>query len=187
MSVLENFLSGAPDGTASTLAALACAECLTDRVASEIYEKVPVPGLKTEEFLHAFKYSSLTEPRNDGEWSLDPELRDELVRSNILSQDMKQSVHRHLLKLGTNTDLGNEAGKTIPEYLFLDVGRAYHLAGSGEIDAALEHYNRARSGTTGNNSPTGEQWLAAKLQKEQEQTDVIPSSHCDQDKKSTPC
>ena len=174
MSVLENFLSGTPDGTGATLAALACAECLTDRVAYEILETASVPKSGAEEFLSAFECSALTEPRNGGEWSLDPELRNELVHSNLLSPDMKTSVHRHLLEIGSNTDLSDEAGKTIPTYLFSDAGRAYHLAGSGNIDAALEIYNRIASGITEKDSLTGMQWLAAKLRDEQEQTGIIP-------------
>ena len=178
MSILENFLSNTPEGTGATLAALACAECLTDRVANEIYEKAPTPGLTAEEFLHPFKYSGLTEPRNGGEWSLDPELRNELVHSNLLSPDIKTSVHDHLLELGSNTDLSDEAGKTIPTYLFSDAGRAYHLAGSGNIDTALELYNRIASGIGAEkNLLTGTQWLAGKLRNEQEQTGVIPPHH----------
>ena len=187
MSVLKNFLSGAPGGTGPTLAALACAECLTDKIAHDIYKKVPVPGLSAEQFLSLFKYSGLTEPRNGGEWSIDREFRDELVHSDLLSRDLKQSVHRHLLDLAENADLSDEAGKTIPEYLLLEVGHAYHLAGSGDLDAAMKHYNRAMSGTTGKDSPNGAQWLATKLREEQEQADVIPSGHCDQDRDSTHC
>ena len=168
MSVLDDFLQGAPDGVGPALAALACAESLTDKVAHEIYEKVPVPGLTAEQFVSAFKYSGLTEPRNS-EWNLDHELRDELVRSSFLSSDAKHSVHRYLADLGEKTDLRGEAGRTIPTYLFSEAGLAYHLAGSGNTSAALEHYSRAAQGPF-----NGAQWLGAKLVKEQEQTGVIP-------------
>lgn len=67
MSLLAAFLEGSAQGTAETLAALACAESLTDVVAIGIYEKVPVADLSAEDFISAFKYSGLTEPRNSEE------------------------------------------------------------------------------------------------------------------------
>jgi len=167
MSILDDFLQDAPAGVGSTLAALACAESLTDEVAGEIYMKVPVPGLSAEQFLSAFKYSGLTEPRNS-EWNLNHELRDELVRSDLLSSGTKHSVHRYLAKLGENTNLRDMAGKTVPTYLFSEAGLAYHSAGAGKIDDALEHYSRASLGPF-----NGAQWLGAKLVEEQEQTGIL--------------
>ncbi len=168
MSVLDDFLAGAPDGVAPTLAALACAESLTDDVARAIYKKVPVPGLDAEQFLSAFKYSGLTEPRNS-EWNLNHELRFELVRSNFLPADAKHSVHRYLAELGAKADFHETAGRTVPTYLFSEAGIAYHLAGAGKVEAALDHYSRASRGPF-----NGAQWLGAKLVEEQEETGVIP-------------
>ena len=168
MSVLDEFLDGAPDGVGPTLAALACAESLTDEVAREIYERVPVPGLDAEQFLSAFKYSGLTEPRNS-EWNLNHELRDELVRSEFLSSEVKHAVHGYLAELGKKDDLRDQAGRTVPTYLFSEAGIAYHLAGAGHPEDALEHYSRASLGPF-----NGAQWLGAKLVEEQEQTGVIP-------------
>ncbi len=168
MGVLEDFLSGAPDGVGPTLAALACAESLTDDVARAIYKTVPVPGLDADQFLSAFKYSGLTEPRNS-EWNLNHELRDELVRSDFLPSDAKHSVHRYLAELGEKADFRETAGRTVPTYLFSEAGLAYHLAGAGNTEAALEYYSRASRG-----SFNGAQWLGAKFVEEQEETGVIP-------------
>ncbi|MDF0599149.1 tetratricopeptide repeat protein [Psychromarinibacter sp. C21-152] len=166
--MLDDFLAGAPDGVGPTLAALACAESLTDDVARAIYKTVPVPGLDAEQFLSAFKYSGLTEPRNS-EWNLNHELRDELVRSDFLPSDEKHSVHRYLAELGEKADFRETAGRTVPTYLFSEAGLAYHLAGAGKTEAALEHYSRASLGPF-----NGAQWLGAKLVEEQEETGVIP-------------
>ena len=168
MSVLDDFLSGAPDGVGPTLAALACAESLTDDVARAIYKNVPVPGLNADQFLSAFKYSGLTEPRNS-EWNLNHELRDELVRADFLPEDAKHSVHRYLAELGQKADYHETAGRTVPTYLFSEAGLAYHLAGAGNAEAALEHYSRASLGPF-----NGAQWLGAKLVEEQEETGIIP-------------
>jgi len=168
VTVLDDFLQDVPDGVGKTLAALACAESLTDEVARVIYRKVPVPGLSAEQFLSAFKYSGLTEPRNS-EWNLNGELRNELVRSKYLPSDARRSVHRYLMGLGSRADLRHEAGRTVPTYLFSEAGLAYHLAGSGDTAAALEHYGRASLGPF-----NGAQWLGAKLVEEQEQTGAIP-------------
>ena len=168
MSVLDDFISGAPDGVGQTLAALACAESLTDDVARAIYKTVPVPGLDADQFLSAFKYSGLTEPRNS-EWNLNHELRDELVRSDFLNSDVKHSVHRYLAELGQKADYHDTAGRTVPTYLFSEAGLAYHMAGAGNTEAALEHYSRASLGPF-----NGAQWLGAKLVEEQEETRVIP-------------
>ena len=178
MNQLENFLADTPEGTGETLAALACAECLTDRVAGGIYELVPVLGLTAQEFLPLFKQCGLTEPRNGGEWNIEPDFRDELIRSDYLSQEKKQTVHRYLLGLTENACPDDEKGKTIPSYLFVEAGRAYHLAGSGNTDAAIRQYNQAMLETTEEDSLNGAQWLARKLRKEQEQTGVIPSGYC---------
>lgn len=168
MSLLDEFLQGAPDGVGPTLAALACAESLTDDVAREIYEQVPVPRLSADQFLSAFKYSGLTEPRNS-EWNLNHQIRDELVRSDFLTMGAKRSVHRYLAELGGKADFWTVAGRTVPTYLFSEAGLAYHLAGAGDTDAALEHYSRASLGPF-----NGAQWLGARFVEEQEQTGVIP-------------
>ncbi|MCF3974818.1 tetratricopeptide repeat protein [Paracoccus salsus] len=166
--MLDDFLEGAPDGVGPTLAALACAESLTDDVARAIFKTVPVPGLDAEQFLSAFKYSGLTEPRNS-EWNLNHELRDELVRSDFLPSESKQSVHGYLVELGQKADAGETAGRTVPTYLFSEAGIAYHLAGAGDTEAALEHYSRASLGPF-----NGAQWLGAKFVEEQEETGVMP-------------
>ncbi|MGJ4962955.1 hypothetical protein, partial [Bradyrhizobium sp. HKCCYLRH3061] len=168
MSILSQFLDMAPKGTATTLAALACAESLTDQVAFAIYRRFPLPELAPEDFLSAFKYSGLTEPRNS-EWNLIAPLREELVESGILPEQARKSVHSLLLELGENQQNRKKAGKEIPSYLFTEAGVAYHLAGAGNIDGSLEHYSRASEGAF-----TGAQWLGARLAEEQERTGVIP-------------
>jgi tetratricopeptide (TPR) repeat protein len=168
MSLLTDFVEKAPHGTAGALAALACAESLTDRVALAIYEQAPVPGLKAEDFLGAFKYSGLTEPRNS-EWNLAPALREELVASQVLNSNVKKDVHRLLLSLGQDGENRKKAGSEIPAYLFTEAGTAYHLAGVGDVAGALEHYSAVSRGAF-----NGAQWLGAKLADEQERTQVIP-------------
>ena len=169
MSLLRDFLEVAPPGTAETLAALACAESLTDSVALAIYERVSVPGLSAENFVFAFKYSGLTEPRNS-EWNLAPALRQELVSECVLAVDASKAVHRMLLSLAENGENRKRAGTEVPSYLFTEAGLAYHLAGAGELEEALKHYSEASKGAF-----TGAQWLGANLAEEQERVGVIPA------------
>jgi tetratricopeptide (TPR) repeat protein len=168
MSLLQEFIQAAPPGTEEALAALACAESLTDGVAIAIYERVPVPGLDAEDFISAFKYSGLTEPRNS-EWNLAPALRRELVVSPTLDTGARQTVHQLLLELGRDDSNRARAGSQVPAYLFTPAGLAYHFAGSGDLDHAMALYSEASKGGF-----TGAQWLGAKLAEEQEQNGVIP-------------
>lgn len=168
MSLLRDFLKLAPEGAEHALAALACAESLTDDIALAIYRQVPVPGIAAGDFVAAFKYSGLTQPRNS-EWSLMPSLRQELVESPALSAADRQAVHGFLLSVGRNGDR-QKAGSDIPSYLFTGAGAAYHLAGAGRVDQALEAYGDVSRGRV-----TGEQWLGARLAQEQERTGVIPA------------
>ncbi|NHN92744.1 tetratricopeptide repeat protein [Acetobacter sicerae] len=169
MSRLSSFLDGAPEGTATTLAALACAESLTDAVALAIYQKVPVPGLSAEKFIAGFKYSGLTEPRNS-EWNLLPALREELVgKKRLLPKATGEEIHKDLLALGQVEANRQRAGTEIPSYLFTEAGQAYHFAGTGAVQTALEHYSAASRGPF-----NGAQWLGAKLAAEQERNHVIP-------------
>lgn len=168
MSRLSSFLDGAPDGTRETLAALACAESLTDQVALEICRLVPVRFLSPEDFVAGFKYCGLTEPRNS-EWNLAPALREELVLGNILPQQASRRVHAYLLSLGQAEENRRRAGSEIPSYLFTDAGQAYHLAGTGDVESALKRYS-----ATWQAPFNGAQWLGAKLAAEQERTKAIP-------------
>ena len=168
MSLVSRFLAHAPDGTARVLAALARAESLTDKVASEIYERVPIPGLDAADFVAVFKYSGLTEPRNS-EWNLIPSVREELIERVKLARGAEISIHDYLLLLGQVEENRAKAGSEIPSYLFTEAGKAYHLAGAGKISEALHHYSNASRGPF-----SGAQWLAAKLATEQEKTKVIP-------------
>lgn len=168
MNLLREFLKDAPPGTSSSLAALACAESLTDSVAVAIYKWAPLPGLSAEEFVSAFKYSGLTEPRNS-EWNLVPELRQDLITLNVLDQGIKESVHHFLLTLGQNKAKQAKAGSEVPSYLFTVAGKAYHAAGAGDLDTALRYYSDTSRGRL-----TGTQWLGAKLAEEQERVGVLP-------------
>jgi tetratricopeptide (TPR) repeat protein len=168
MSVLREFLEAAPPGTEEALAALACAESLTDSVALAIYNRVPVDGLTGEDFVSAFKYSGLTEPRNS-EWNLAPALRQELLTSQALEADAKRAVHELLSWIAQDDAKRTRAGSEVPSYLFTEAGLAYHLAGAGDLEAGLKHYSEASRGGS-----TGAQWLGAKLAEEQERTGVIP-------------
>jgi tetratricopeptide (TPR) repeat protein len=171
MSLLNAFLEAAPPGTARALAALACAESLTDSVALAIYEQAPAPGLAADDFVSAFKYSGLTEPRNS-EWNLAPTLRRELIASPELETEARQAVHQLLLSLGLDDANRPKAGADVPSYLFTEAGRAYHFAGTGNLNEAFEHYSEASKGGF-----TGAQWLGAKLAEEQERNGVIPEGH----------
>lgn len=168
MSRLSSFLDGAPEGTAITLTALACAESLTDQVALDICKMFLVRGLSPEEFVSGFKYCGLTEPRNS-EWNLTPALREELIDGKLLPKDASTAVHSYLLSLGQTENNRQRAGSEIPSYLFTNAGQAYHLAGVGETEAALKQYSAASTGPF-----NGAQWLGAKLATEQERTKVIP-------------
>jgi len=169
MSLLDEFLEFAPPGSAVTLAALACAESLTDAVAMAIYARVPIDHLTPEEFVSAFKYSGLTEPRNS-EWNLSSALRKELVTANALAQGQKRAVHELLLSLGQDEKNRAKAGSEVPSYLFTDAGAVYHLAGAGRTEEALKYYSNASKGVL-----TGAQWLGAKLAEEQELSGAIPT------------
>jgi tetratricopeptide (TPR) repeat protein len=168
VSLLNVFLDAAPPGTAKALAALACAESLTDKVALAIYEQVPAPGIAAADFVSAFKYSGLTEPRNS-EWNLMPTVRQELLASPELNSDAKLAIHQSLLALGLEEANRQKAGTDVPSYLFTEAGRAYHLAGAGRVNEALEHYSEASKGAL-----TGAQWLGAILAEEQEHLGVLP-------------
>ncbi|MDT8758034.1 tetratricopeptide repeat protein [Sphingomonas psychrotolerans] len=133
-----------------------------------IYERAPIPGLDARDFISAFKYSGLTEPRNS-EWNLAPALRRELLASPALDAGVRKAVHQLLLEFGRSNANRARAGSEIPAYLFTHAGLAYHFAGSGDLDDAMALYSEASKGEF-----TGAQWLGAKLAEEQEQNGVIP-------------
>ncbi len=164
---IQEFLEIAPHGAARALQILATAESLTDDTARQLYDLAPVPGLTAELFIHALHYADFVAPRNS-EWYFSSTARGELQGLHAADTVTVTEAHRLLATLATEGDRAL-AGSRIPAYLFTPAGKAYHLAGTGDLQQALSLYGRATSGPL-----TGAQWLAARLASEQEELGVLP-------------
>src|SRR5580700_2069193 len=134
-SVVQDFLEGAPEGTARVLQLLATAESLTDDAARAVYEMAPVDGLSPDGFLGALHYADFIVPRNS-EWHIAPDVRREFQALSAADPEIIGKAHRTLIDFASKGDR-SMAGATIPAYLFTDAGRAYHLAALGEREEAL--------------------------------------------------
>lgn len=159
------FLEAAPNGASRALALLAVPESLTDQVAAQLYELAPIKDISPAFFLAALDYSNLTSSRT-GEWHLDPTLRSQLYREAVLDTDLFKAANILLLDYGKSSP--EEAGKTVPRYLFTQTGLAYHRVALDKA-ASLHLYIEAFKETL-----DSERWLASKLASLQQQTGLIP-------------
>jgi len=166
--MIGEFLADAPPGAARTLQVLAVAESLTDQVAEELYAIRPLPGVSGALFLDALRQASFIEPRNS-EWSIERSARHALLTGPDRDIDALTKAHQVLLRYADSPD-PDLAGDVIPNYLYTLGGRAYHQAGVGRVDEAVENYGEAAV-----HQYSGAQWLAGQLADLQEQMGVLPS------------
>lgn len=165
--MIRDFLNDAPVGAERTLQVLAVAESLTDRVAEELYEIAPIPGISGRKFLNALRQASFIQPRNS-EWSIERSEREALLMSSGRDGNALVKAHHVLLRYADNPDPAL-AGDVVPNYLYTLGGRAYHQAGVGQVTDAVENYGEAAV-----DHYSGAQWLAGQLADFQGRLGVLP-------------
>lgn len=144
------------------LCALSAAESLTDTVAKEICELVPVEGIEAENFVRALRQCNFVIPRNN-EWCFSYGMRAELRRMAGPRSESTAKVHKFLL------DQSRQLREDLPSYLCTRAGQAYHSAAVGLVPKSLELYSEIAKGP-----PSGEQWLASIFAVEQQEEHLLP-------------
>lgn len=160
------FLELVPDHAAPLVNLLAIPESLTDQVAEQLYALAPLADVTASQFIDAFKQTSFIQPRNS-EWSLDSQTREAFLAAGGAPPNLVQQAHRLMLE-HVETAKAEWAGSIMPSYLYTLAGKAYHQAGVGETDAALQNYERAATLPY-----SGAQWLAMRLGSEQQRLGIF--------------
>jgi tetratricopeptide (TPR) repeat protein len=147
-----------------SLTVLSAPESLTDNLARYLLAEVDadlVPRL-----LDALHLCDFVIERNS-EWILSPHARQYLQEQLMKQRELMLTIHANLLRLSDSTEL-QAAVENIPRYLTVGPGKAYHSAFI-DAQAGLAEYSRiALAGLP------GQQWLATKLAREQQELRVLP-------------
>ena len=120
------FLDSAPAGSLKALLALGVAVNLTDEVAVKLITDCAPDGFEPIDFVGVVKTCDFVISRNS-EWYLEREVRFWLAANLAKYEDsvFVTTCHEILKNIMFSSKL-EQAGKTVPAYLFTPAGRAYH-------------------------------------------------------------
>jgi tetratricopeptide (TPR) repeat protein len=103
----------------------------------------------------------------NSEWNFNSIARQYLQEQLMKRRDLMQATHARLLKLASSPDAQVRVGE-IPLYLTTGPGKAYHSAFIN-LEAGLAEYSLIAL-----TKLSGQQWLATKLAREQQDFDIMP-------------
>ncbi len=144
--------------------ALSAAESLTDDLAAYLLE---LAGMQEREALiSALHVCDFVFERNS-EWHLAARARDYLLRRLLERRELFRAAHGRLLEVSRSPAL-REQFSEIPRYLLEGTGRAYHSSALNPAVGLLRYSDVAVS------DARGQQWLAARLAREQQTLGILP-------------
>ncbi|HEX8890360.1 MAG TPA: tetratricopeptide repeat protein [Pyrinomonadaceae bacterium] len=156
---LAAFLKEAPDSVAKGMSALSAAVSLTDEIALTLLGKCGEMEFQPEEVIDCLHACDFIIERNS-EYHFEPSARAFLLQELNQNRDLSITMHATLEEVARKAD-PKKAGDTIPTYLTLPVGLAYHATVT-DRERGLTLYRKAYTGRH-----TGDQWLLGVLAEEQ--------------------
>ena len=157
------FLEGSP-AFESSLIALSAAESLTDELALYLVELTDFE--RPSNLINALHVCDFVVERNS-EWNLAPSVRDYLLDKLSGHPELFKAVHGRLLRVSRSPEV-RSAFSEVPRYLVEGPGEAYH-ASALDPSAGLPKY-----GALAVSGQRGQQWLGARLAREQQTLGILP-------------
>ena len=149
----------------SGLMVLSAAESLTDELAAYLLEEITDPR-RPSKLINALHVCDFVFERNS-EWNFAPAVRKHLLERLSEQPDLFRMAHGRLLQVSRSSGLRREFSE-LPRYLVEGPGEAYHASALVPSEGLPKYAAIALFGQG------GQQWLAARLAREQQAFGIIP-------------